>query len=159
MVDIAWLAATVVGRFLVPLFARGEDQLAGDLGESCGDATADGLIKTAKTIWKRIGSRFDRDDEKTAASLFEKNPAAMDKMLVKLLEERLADDSGFRQEIQRLVEEPVAGTGQASWKLMGKYVGAVDVRNTTINNSQVIGLRVGQGDSADPSPAGERHQP
>ncbi len=158
MVDIAWLAATAVGRFLVPLFARGEDQFVADLGGSCGDAAAHGLVKTAKTIWKRIGSRFDRDDEKNAVGLFEKNPAAMEQMLVKLLEKRLADDADFRRDIQRLVAEPVADTGQSSWQLIGEYVGAVDIRNTTINNSEVVGLRVDHGGSANLSPAEERHQ-
>jgi len=151
MVDIAWLAATVVGKFLVPLFTRGKDQLTEDIAEVEGKAAADGLVRTAGTIWKSIKGHLDHDDERNAASIFQKNPAAMEMMMIGLLEKRLRDDVDFRQQIQRLVEAPVVGTGQATLNLMGEYIGAVDARNSVISEGTVAGVIV-HGGPADRPP-------
>jgi hypothetical protein len=158
VVEMAWLAATVVGKFLVPLFTKGNDQLTDELGESWGRAAADSLVKAAGTIWKRIKSRFDRDDEKKTADLFEKNPRAMEKMLIELLEKRLEEDADFRQEIQQLIEAPTADTGCTSWELMGQYVGAVDARNSIISGATVAGVFISRGGSADPPLAGSSNK-
>lgn len=153
MVEIAWLAATVVGKFLVPLFTKSKDQFTDELAESCGRAAADGLSKTAGTIWQRIRNRFNREDEKNAASLFEKSPKAMENMLIELLDARLAEDADFRHEIERLVDVPVAGTGRSSWELMGEYVGAVDARNSMISGATVAGVYVANGGSPGSRPS------
>jgi len=143
MIEIALLATTVVSKFLVPLFTKGKDEFTDDLAKTGGKAAADGLVKTAQELWRRITGRFSKDNEKSAATLFETDPEDMQKVMTKVLQQRLEDDADFRKQIQDLVDTPVAGTSQTSWQLMGEYVGAVDARNATISgNASVSGLVV-----------------
>ena len=151
MVEIVWLAATAVGKFLVPFFTEGKDQLTEDLAEAEGKTAAEALVKTAGSIWARVKSHFDHEDEKNAVTLFEKSPKAMEPMLTELLGNRLEADAAFRQQIQELVEAPVADKGQASWELMGEYVGAVDARHSVITGSTVAGI-IMSGGHVGPSP-------
>ena len=142
MLEVVALAATVVGKFLVPLFTKGKEKLTEELAESGSTAVAGGLVGTATKLWDKITSRFDRDDEKSAVGLFEKNPAAMEAMLQDLLLQRIEADTEFRQQLSDLVEAPVDGTGKTSWQLMGDYVGAVDARGATISGGTVAGVIV-----------------
>ncbi len=151
MVDLLWLATTVVGKFLIPLFTKGKDQLTDDLAKSGGDAAASGLVKTAGSIWSAIKERFSRDDEKNVVALFEERPQAMDKMLIDLLRERMESDDAFSEHIRQLVEAPVAGTDQTSWQVMD-HSGVVDARFSTISGGTVAGIIVNSASPAQQSP-------
>jgi hypothetical protein len=142
VIEIVTLAATVVGKFLIPLLMKGKDKLTEDLADKGADAASGALVETAESLWQRIKKRFDRDDEKQAVGLFERNPGEMEKMMLALLEKRLTDDAEFRSQLSDLVEKPVEGTGQTAWQLMGKYVGAVDARGATISGGNVAGVIV-----------------
>ena len=144
MVDLLWLATTAVGKFLIPLFTKSKDQLTDDLAKSSGDAAADGLVKTAGSIWSAVKGRFTRDDEKNAVALFEERPQEMDKMLIALLQERLGEDAAFCEQIRQLVEAPVAGAGQTSWQVMD-HSGVVDARYSTISGGTVAGVIINSG--------------
>ena len=149
MIEIALLATTVVSKFLVPLFTKSKDDFSDDVAGTVGRAASDGLTKTAGKIWNRIIGRFSQDNEKSAVNLFKEDPENMEKMMIKLLQKRLDDDSDFRDQIQQLVEEPVPGTGRTSWQLIGDYVGAVDARNAAISgNATVAGLIVKSAESS-----------
>jgi hypothetical protein len=149
MIDILWLATTVVGKFLLPLLTKGKDELTDDLAKTGGEAAANGLVKTAESIWSSIKRRFTRDDEKKTVELFEQDPEDMDKMLVKLLRQRLEEDAAFCGEIQQLVEAPVAGSGQTSWQVMD-HSGVVDARYSTISGGTVAGLIINTGPTQPP---------
>jgi hypothetical protein len=152
MIEIALLATTVVSKFLVPLFKKGQDGFEDDLAGTAGRAGAEGLVATAEAIWHKITERFSRDDEKHAVSLFPGSPDDMEKMMTNFLQKRLGEDAGFREQIEQLVDTKVSGTGETSWQLMGEYVGAVDARNASISGGQVAGVIVNSGSSRHQAP-------
>lgn len=150
VVELLWLAATAVGKFLVPLFSKGKDQLGDELAKTAGDAAAAGLVKTSEGIWSAVKSQFSGEDEKKTLDLFQKNPEAMDKMLVSLLQERLAEDPAFCKQIQELIDAPVGGNGQTSWQVMD-HSGVVDARYATISGGTVAGLIINADPAQQPS--------
>lgn len=150
MVEIVWLATTVVSKFLVPLFKKGKNGFTDGLAEAVGRTEAESLVATSEKIWRKVNDEFDQDKEKSALTLFEGHPVDMEQMLIKLLQKRLEGDASFREQIQQLVAAPVADTDQTSWRLMGKYVGAVDARNAKIMGGTVAGVVVNADGSPDP---------
>ena len=152
MLDLAVLAATVVGRFLVPLFTKGEQTLTDELATAGGKAAAGGLVATAKKLWAKITDRFDGDQEKSAVTLFPENAATMKDLLEKLLEQRMATDEELRTQMSDLVEAPIEGTGKTAWQLMGDYVGVVDARGAQISGGTVAGIVVSGPHSTAPLP-------
>jgi hypothetical protein len=153
MIEIAVLATTIVSKFLVPFFKKGKDGFTEDVADAEGRAAAEGLTKTAEAIWQRITGRFDQGKEKNAVSLFPEEPEDMSNVMIKLLKERLENDSDFRKELDQLVEAPVSGTGQTSWQLMAKYAGVVDARNATISGNAIVAGQIFKGGEPAESPA------
>jgi hypothetical protein len=152
MLDVAVLAATVVGKFLIPLFTKGKDKLTDELAQTGADAAAGGLVQTAQTLWQKIKDRFDGDDEKSTVTLFEKKPVQTEALLTEALQERLTHDEAFRQQLIDLVQAPVAGTGMTSWQLMGDYVAAVDARGATVSGGGQIGGMIFNSPAPSPHP-------
>jgi hypothetical protein len=159
MLELAALAATVVGKFLVPLFTKGSDKLTDELAEKGGGAVANGLVGTAKSLWAKIKDRFDGDEERSVVTLFETRPEAQASTLEELLRERLATDDELRTALSELVEKQVEGTGEAAWRLMGEYVGVVDARGAKISGGVVAGVIVGPAPAPTPGPTSAPEPP
>jgi hypothetical protein len=54
VVDLLWLAATAVGKFVISLLTKSKDESSDDLAKSTGKAGANGLVKAAEGIWSAI---------------------------------------------------------------------------------------------------------
>ena len=97
MLELAALAATAVGQFLVPLLTKGADKLTDEVADSTSTAVANGVVAAAKNLWARIRKKFDTgedkavtDEDKSVVKLFAANPEAMKAMMELVLKEQLA---------------------------------------------------------------------
>jgi hypothetical protein len=103
MIDIAALAATTVGSFLVPYLKRGAQGIADAVGKRFSEAAADETATVAATLWKRVTEIFHSDEDKTVVELFEKDPDGLSRSLTERLEAKLRQDEGLAREIAQLV--------------------------------------------------------
>jgi hypothetical protein len=139
-IEIALLAATVVGKILVPFFQRSAEKVGDALGDKVTDEAAEFATDTANTLWDKIKARFSEPDEQVIADRFKSN-ADNDKLVALFeddLQRKLAEDEGFAEEIAALVNAKDPGGSGTVMNIFGK-AGIVDARNAHIERSVVTG--------------------
>jgi hypothetical protein len=137
-IEIALLAATVVGKILVPFFQRGAEQVGDALSDKISDEAAEFATGTANTLWERIRARFGKPDEQVIADRFKSRPDKAAEMFQEDLERKLAEDEGFAKEIAALVQAQGPGGSGDVMQIFGNG-GIVDARNATIKGGVVAG--------------------
>jgi hypothetical protein len=145
--EIALIAANLVGKILVPFFQRSAEKVVDDLGEAVSDDAANYATGVAKTLWQRIRSRFS-DDEQIILDRFEQKPEATEKLLVDDLIEKLEADPEFASELEKLLQED-RGDGNVM-QIFGDG-GIVDARGAQVTHGFIAGY-VGSVNPAQPPP-------
>jgi hypothetical protein len=141
-IEIALLAATVVGKILVPFFQRGAAQVGDALGEKVADGAAEFATDTANTLWERIRSRFSKPDEQVIADRFKEDPEVAEKLFEADLKRKLAEDPDFAQEIAGLLEAKSPDGSGDVMTIFGDG-GIVDARGAHISGGVVAGKIAG----------------
>lgn len=137
MIETAALATYVVGSFLVPLLKKGAATLADDLGEKIGAAAPDKLVDVAQTLWDKVRGKTRDTDDAPVVDLFEQRPEQMQAALEDVVRQLLEKDEGFRSEVSEMLEQETDGT--PTWKLMGEYVGVVNMQHANVSGSAQVG--------------------
>jgi hypothetical protein len=130
-IELATLAATVVGSFLLPYAKAGIAKIAEGITGTAGKAAAEQVAETTGRIWDRVRSVFSSEGEKFTLSEFEKDPDAGKGMVESILKRKFEADTVLAKEIADLVNK----TGP-------------DGKSTTaqIMNAGVAGILVASGD-------------
>ncbi len=141
--DIASLAATVVGSFLVPLAKEGlkkiKEQVSG-LIEQAGEAAGEAAADTIGGVRDKVASLFTSDDDKVILETFESHPDAGAALLEVKLTEKLEEDSEAAEELEKLVTADVPGGGGVSLShIMADTFGYVDARGAHVSGGAQIG--------------------
>jgi hypothetical protein len=104
MLDIAALAVTAVGSFLVPYVKMGVEGIAEAVTDKVSAAAADDTAGIAAALWKRIRGAFDSPEDQTTIKLFEEDPDGLARSLTKSLEAKLREDESLARELVELME-------------------------------------------------------
>ena len=124
VVDVAVLAATVVGKILLPYVKKGAAAVADELTDSMGKAAAEGGAKTAATIWSRVKEALSRSGKGGAVEQFEQYPDEAKALLERALADHLATHPDFARELDALVHNEIAA-GRDVVQLFGDGVAYV----------------------------------
>ena len=137
--ELAGIAAAVVGTFLKPLLTGATETLTDKVGESAAGA----LTGIAGKIWNRVQRAFGSERERDALQNFEKDPDVYAPTVEVLLERKLQEDPELLSELQALLQEPVPGTNGDAWHVMGENIEIVSMHKPTFSGGkQIIGNRV-----------------
>ena len=138
-IELLALAATVVGKILVPFLKKGAETVADEVTSSVGNAAADHATKVASGIWGRIKGAFDASDkDRATVEQFEQHPEAVGPLLQVLLKEKMEHDHKLAAEIQQLLEaKSPDGSGDVI-QIFGQG-GVVDARYAEISGGIVAG--------------------
>jgi hypothetical protein len=130
-IELAALASTVVGSFLLPYAKAGIEKIAEGVTGAAGKAAAQHVTEAANKIWNRVKSVFSSEGEKFTLSEFEKDPETAKGMVESILKRKFEADSSLVKEFSDLVNK----------------VGP-DGKSTTaqIMNAGVAGILVASGD-------------
>jgi hypothetical protein len=137
-IEIALLAATVVGKILVPFFQRSAEKVGEALSDKVTDEAADFATDTANSLWDRIRARFSKPEEQAVADRFKGDPNNGAAWFQQDLERKLAEDEDFAKEIAALVDAKDPGGSGTVMQIFGKG-GIVDARNAHIEGGVVAG--------------------
>jgi len=137
-IEIALLAATVVGKILVPFFQRGAEKVGEALSDKVTDEAAEFATDTANTLWERIKARFAEPGEQVIADRFEGSPDKAAGLFQEDLERKFAEDPAFVEEIAALVNAKDPGGSGNVLQIFGNG-GIVDARNATITGGVLAG--------------------
>lgn len=157
-VEIALIAATAIGKILVPFLSRGVEEVTGQLGEKLSDEAAEHAARTATTLWQRVKAKLSGSDaERVIVQRFEEDPQAAAALLEADLKRKMDEDADFAREIARLVEsESPDGSGNVQ-QIFGDG-GILDARGAHISGGLVaanIGTVHGASPVSYPPPKGE----
>jgi hypothetical protein len=137
-IEIALLAATVVGKILVPFFQRGAEKVGEALSDKVTDEAAEFATDTASSLWDKIKARFSEPGEQVIADRFQASPDKAAGLFQEDLERKLAEDEGFAEEIAALLNAKDPGGSGDVMQIFGKG-GIVDARGAHIERSVLAG--------------------
>jgi hypothetical protein len=150
MIDIAALAAVVVGRFLVPRLVDGGERMLEQITDRAGEAAADGVAGVSTRLWDRVKGIFGGDPAGAAVlEEFERAPQEMQPAVEAMLAKRLRDDDEAAKELSQILDEPITG-GQNAVSLTGGIVGYVHAPNAVVHG--ILGGNVFGAQPPAPSP-------
>jgi hypothetical protein len=146
--DIATLAATITGSFLLPYFKLGVEKLIEGAGKKFGEKAAEHTGKIAHSVVDRVAHQFESGSDKTALQLFRENPDEMEPMIRKLLATKLEANAELTKELTELVNSPSPDGSGSGAQIMGATIaGILDARNQNLTNARNVtqaGVIVGQ---------------
>jgi hypothetical protein len=149
--DIVLIAATVVGKVLLPFFQRTSDQVADHLGQKVGEEAAGFATNTATTLWQRIKSKFsDSDTDRVIAAQFEEKPDAAASLFESHLKEKLEQDPAFAEELAQLLDAKSPDGSGNVMQIFGTG-GIVDARGAHVEGGFIAGY-VGNVHTTTPGP-------
>jgi hypothetical protein len=157
MVDA--LAATLVANVVLPYVKQGGERIAGALADNVGERAADYMADLAGRVWEGIRSRFTSDTDRFALRQFEEHPDDEQKLMERLLTEKLRADPAWAAELERLLDRP-GPDGQSGNQIIDS-AGAVllDLRHANLQHAQhfkIVGIEQGPpGKPAEQRPPGE----
>lgn len=156
-VELAEIAASAIGSFVVPLLVKGNDTITADLGKALGDSAAGAVTNIAQRVWDRIKAAFGSPREQAAVERFEEDPELYAPPVQTLLEERLREDPALVADLVALLQQPVADGHEQAWQVMGNYVGIVNVHHSTFGAGEqtIAGVIVGRDASRSPEVAAQ----
>ena len=144
-IELAEIAASAIGSFVVPLLVKGSETISADLGKTLGESAAGGVTNIAQRVWERIKVTFGSPREQAAVERFEEDPELYAQPVQTLLEERLREDPALVADLVALLRQPVADGHDQAWQVMGNYVGLVNVHQSTFAGGRqtISGVTVG----------------
>lgn len=137
------LAAAVVSRFLLPALQDGAGAIAGAIADKVGEQAAahtEGLIGK---LWERVDRAFGGAGEREQRTLedFKEDPETYEDAVTKILQRRLDADPALAEDLQKLLDEPVPGTGMTGAQVWNAgVVGIVDARQARFTNVDSVNL-------------------
>jgi hypothetical protein len=147
MIDIAAIATTAVGSFLVPYLKVGAQGIADAVSRRFTDAAADETTKIAGTLWDRVKGLFDSDDERTIVELFENDPDGLARTVTEKLEAKLGQDERLARDIADLMGSDRRDQAAPATIMQQADVGAIinmpqaDFRSAS--NFRIVGVERG----------------
>jgi hypothetical protein len=109
MIEIPLLAATVVGRYLVPVLKAGWDNFFKTATDDLGKAAAEETRNVATAVWDRVHDAFSGPEDAPVLAAFEKQPEPAAPLIQSLLEQKLGSNPALVKELTDLVERKVEG--------------------------------------------------
>jgi len=106
-------------------------------------------------VWGVITAAFSAPDEQSLLRLYQKNPAAMQAMLMAELEQKLSQDPALAAQFAAILADD---TPAQNWHIQGHNVGVVDARQANFQGAQnvnITGLQI-QAPSPLPLSQGEK---
>lgn len=141
--EIAALATSVVGAFLVPLIKKGAEKIAETVTEKVSDAAGKHVTEVAETLWEKVKGAFRSNAEQATLEQFQKYPEQSQPLVEAVLKEKLQADPVLAEELTALVEKPIPGDGRTAVNIAAQTVGYVDAKGATISGGIVAGTIVG----------------
>lgn len=143
-IDIATLAASLVGKILLPYAKLGLSKIGEKLKEKADTAVKDHATSLTTKVWEKVTSLFKSDKEKLALEQLKEEPEAAAPIFTKALERKLQESPEDAEALQKMLNEPIASMGGATFQdIMADTFGFVDARAATIHGGQVAGVIVG----------------
>jgi hypothetical protein len=135
MIDIAIVAATAVGKILVPFLMKHGEKLADDVG----GAAVEGVEGVAASIWEQVKGRFSRSDAgKTRIEDFRQDPEGLQSTIKRELERMLAEDEQFATDLDNLVRSPEAQSVQQI------YGTGVILKDSPVGDQAIVAGAIGE---------------
>jgi hypothetical protein len=159
MIEIPLIAATVVGRYLVPVLKAGWDNFfktaTDDLGKTAADETKDVAI----AVWDRVHNAFSGPEDAPVLAAFEKQPEPAAPLIQTLLEQKLASNPQLVKELTDLLERKVGG-GQSGADIIAHTVNQVYAPSAHVHSGGIIAGQVyASPPPVRPAPAGPTPRP
>jgi hypothetical protein len=151
MVELTALAATIVGKFLVPFASHGADGLAtklvGGAAESAG--------KITKQVWEKVKGVFAGDPEREATfATFERHPEKAADIITDELVEILKANPSLKNELAELVG---SGEGVNAVKVLDNSGVSIVLQHSSVSGT-VIGIQNQRAPDRDDSQAGQSQE-
>ncbi|HJQ70832.1 MAG TPA: hypothetical protein VKA70_17795 [Blastocatellia bacterium] len=147
-IDLALLATTVVGSFLVPYVKLGAEKIAEGLTGKLSEAATDEVSGLTKKIWNRVKTAFSSEGEQFTLSQLNENPDAAKPLVETILKKKLEQDPKLAEELEQLVNAPVAGGSSTGAQIMNAYIASIiDLSNANFSGShgvEITGVKVGE---------------
>jgi hypothetical protein len=153
--EIAALAASVVGSFLVPFVKEGAKKLCEAVRDKFSEAAGDEAVHVTKSIWDRVKEAFSSDKEKATLEQFEEFPDEGKSLVEAMLLKKLKEDPKLAADLGALVHKP-GPEGKSILNMVADSIGYVDARGATISGGIVAGYVSG---TPPPMPGGPRRPP
>ncbi len=146
-IDLAILATTVVTSFLAPYAKAGLEKIATAVTEKVSEQAAEYAKELTGKVWNLVTSAFSSPKEQTTMELFQENPDEMQEMLIKKLQEKLAQDPNLAQALADLINQPGPDSTTTGAQIMNAGIaGIVDLRGANLSHAQgieVSGVKIG----------------
>lgn len=152
-IEVATLAASLVGRILLPYAKLGLKKIGEELRERGSAALEEQATSLTGKVWEKVAGLFSTGRDQYALEQFQKQPELAAPVFTKELEEKLAAEPAVTEELNRLVNEPVGPAGGPTLQhIMATNFGYLDARGAHISGGQVAGVIVGAPAAVPPVP-------
>ncbi|MBN1991180.1 MAG: hypothetical protein JW953_00640 [Anaerolineae bacterium] len=146
-IDLTLVATTAVTTFLVPYAKAGIEKIATAVTEKVGEKAAEYAGELTGKIWVLVKSAFSSPKEQATVELFEENPDEMQAMMIKALQEKLAQDPTLAQQLAELMNQPGPDGASTGAKIMQAGIaGIADLRGANLSHAQgmdISGVKIG----------------
>jgi hypothetical protein len=140
-IEVATLAASLVGRILLPYAKLGLKKIGEELKERGSAAVEEQATSLTGKVWEKVTGLFRSDKDQLVLEQFEEDPELAAPIFTKKLEAKLAESPAETEELQRLLEQPVGGSGGPTLQnIMAHNFGYLDARGAQISGGQVAGM-------------------
>lgn len=155
-IDIAAMAASIVGSFLLPYVKAGADKIAEATTEKFGPAAAAHVKDLAGKVWNRVTQVLATPDDQKALDLFMKQPELMQKMIEEALRKKLSEDAALVKEFAAMLDAAVPDSHLTGAQIMNAGVaGIVNMPNADFggaSNVTISGVTLTSGSESIPIP-------
>ncbi len=136
--DIAMLATTVVGSFLMPYVKKGAEKIAEEVTHKFSDAAAEHVTGLAQKVWDRVTGLFT-PKEQPALEMFKENPDEMQAMIEKIVKQKLEENLQVAQEVDAMIHAPAPGGQMDGIQIMNAgVVGVVNMPGANFQGAQNV---------------------
>jgi len=151
-IEVATLAASLVGRILLPYAKLGLKKIGEELKERGSAAIEEQATSLTGKVWEKVTGLFRSEKDKYALEQFQEQPELAAPIFTKQLEAKLDAEPAVSEELDRMMREPVGTAGGPTLQhIMAENFGYLDARGAQISGGQVAGVIVGA--PAPPAPA------
>jgi len=164
-IDLAVLATTAVTTFLAPYAKAGLEKIATAVAEQVGQDAAKFAGELTGKVWNLVKSAFSSPKDEMTLTLFQENPEEMQAMLIKALQEKLAQDSKLAQSLAELINQPGPDGATTGAQIMNAGIaGIADLRGANLSQAKgttIAGVIMGDKPAAAPDdkPAAATDEP
>src|ERR1044072_8099393 len=129
MIDLAVLATTVVGSFLIPYVKLGAEKIAEGLVGKVSEAATEEVTGITTKIWNRVKSAFSSEGEQFTLLQLNEAPDAAKPLVESILKKKLEQDPKLAEELNELIQKPIEGGSSTGAQIMNAHIaGIVDAR-------------------------------